>query len=75
VTPILFVLAGVNGAGKSSVGGAFLRSRHLDYFNPDEAATRIRELLRCSAVEANASCVAPLRSLAPGFQPGELSVR
>lgn len=54
MTPIIFVLAGVNGAGKSSVGGAFLRSRDLDYFNPDEAATRIRELLRCSAVEANA---------------------
>lgn len=53
MTPILFVLAGVNGAGKSSVGGTFLRRRDLDYFNPDEAAARIRELLQCSVDESN----------------------
>ncbi|MEA2464332.1 MAG: hypothetical protein QOJ98_2079 [Acidobacteriota bacterium] len=54
MTPVLFVLAGVNGAGKSSVGGATLRSRNLPYFNPDEAASRIRAVLGCSVAEANA---------------------
>lgn len=33
--PIIFVLAGVNGAGKSSVGGAILEERGLEWFNPD----------------------------------------
>ena len=32
------VLAGVNGAGKSSIGGAFLRENGAEYFNPDQAA-------------------------------------
>jgi predicted ABC-type ATPase len=32
------VLAGVNGAGKSSIGGATIRSAGTDYYNPDEAA-------------------------------------
>lgn len=32
------VLAGVNGAGKSSIGGAFLRTSGAEYFNPDEVA-------------------------------------
>jgi len=32
------VLAGCNGAGKSSIGGAAFRSVGADYFNPDEAA-------------------------------------
>lgn len=34
----LYVLAGVNGAGKSSIGGAMIRAAGSDYFNPDEAA-------------------------------------
>jgi predicted ABC-type ATPase len=34
----IFVLAGVNGAGKSSIGGAALLSRNVSYFNPDLAA-------------------------------------
>ena len=37
----IFVLAGCNGAGKSSVGGAALRQAGADYFNPDDAARRI----------------------------------
>lgn len=37
----LYVLAGVNGAGKSSVGGAAFRQSGADYFNPDEATQRI----------------------------------
>jgi predicted ABC-type ATPase len=35
------VLAGTNGAGKSSIGGAMLRQAGGEYFNPDEAARRI----------------------------------
>ena len=34
----IYVLAGVNGAGKSSIGGAAFRARGADYYNPDEAA-------------------------------------
>jgi predicted ABC-type ATPase len=51
---VIFVLAGVNGAGKSSIGGAFLRARNRDYFNPDDAARRIRELTGASVDAANA---------------------
>lgn len=39
--PCIWVLAGTNGAGKSSIGGAFLRRSGGDYFNPDEVARRI----------------------------------
>jgi len=35
---VITLLAGVNGAGKSSIGGAFLRAQGAEYFNPDEAA-------------------------------------
>lgn len=38
----IYVLAGTNGAGKSSVGGAAIREKGADYFNPDEATRRIR---------------------------------
>ena len=37
----IYVIAGVNGAGKSSIGGATFRERGANYYNPDEAATRI----------------------------------
>jgi predicted ABC-type ATPase len=40
--PCLYVLAGTNGAGKSSLGGAMFRESGADYFNPDEAALRLR---------------------------------
>ena len=36
--PRIYVLAGVNGAGKSSIGGAAFRAFGADYYNPDEAA-------------------------------------
>jgi predicted ABC-type ATPase len=53
--PRLYVLAGVNGAGKSSIGGAMFRASKADYFNPDEAACRIRAIHRQIDVpEANA---------------------
>jgi len=38
----IYVIAGVNGAGKSSIGGAAFRGLGGDYFNPDESA---RELM------------------------------
>jgi predicted ABC-type ATPase len=34
----IYVLAGVNGAGKSSIGGATFRASGADYYNPDEGA-------------------------------------
>ncbi|MFN0314730.1 MAG: zeta toxin family protein [Burkholderiales bacterium] len=53
--PRLYVLAGVNGAGKSSIGGAMFRARGADYYNPDETA---RALMSASTAlgqtEANA---------------------
>lgn len=39
--PRIYVLAGVNGAGKSSIGGAAFRAHGADYYNPDEAARRL----------------------------------
>lgn len=40
--PRIYVLAGTNGAGKSSIGGAMLLAEGVPYFNPDEAAARVR---------------------------------
>lgn len=40
--PRLVVLAGTNGAGKSSIAGAFLRDAGGEYFNPDEVARALR---------------------------------
>ena len=51
--PVILVLAGVNGAGKSSVMGASLRSQDLAFFNPDIAARRVREKTGCSIEDAN----------------------
>ena len=39
--PCIYVLAGTNGAGKSSVGGAMFLEAGAEYFNPDEAAAEI----------------------------------
>lgn len=39
--PAIHVIAGTNGAGKSSIGGAALRRQGTDYFDPDEATGRI----------------------------------
>lgn len=33
---MLYVLAGVNGGGKSSIGGRVLREAGMDWFNPDD---------------------------------------
>jgi predicted ABC-type ATPase len=42
--PKIYVLAGVNGSGKSSIGGAAIRTAGAVYFNPDEAAATLRQL-------------------------------
>jgi Uncharacterized protein conserved in bacteria len=42
--PLLYVLAGVNGAGKSSIGEAEFRSQGSPVFNPDTIAQQIRDL-------------------------------
>lgn len=39
----LTVIAGVNGAGKSSIAGAFIRQAGGDYYNPDEFARSLRD--------------------------------
>jgi len=39
--PCIYVLAGTNGAGKSSIGGAMFLQKGVEYFNPDEAARLI----------------------------------
>jgi predicted ABC-type ATPase len=50
----IFVLAGVNGAGKSSIGGAMFREAGASYYNPDEAARLLRKAnARLTQSEAN----------------------
>jgi predicted ABC-type ATPase len=48
----IFVLAGVNGAGKSSVGGAALLHNKIEYFNPDLAARMLLDVRPGLASEA-----------------------
>ena len=52
--PTVFVLAGVNGAGKSSIGGGLLKSGGVHWFNPDDYARELKALSGCSQEEANA---------------------
>lgn len=40
--PLIYVIAGVNGAGKSSIQGATILKANGHYYNPDEAAARLR---------------------------------
>jgi len=42
--PTIYVLAGVNGSGKSSIGGAAIMARGLTYYNPDAAAQKLRTM-------------------------------
>ncbi|MEM6911099.1 MAG: hypothetical protein AAF555_05895 [Verrucomicrobiota bacterium] len=44
--PAIYVLAGVNGSGKSSLGGALFNSCGVDFYNSDLAAFRMRRLHR-----------------------------
>jgi predicted ABC-type ATPase len=50
--PVLFVLAGVNGAGKSSIGGLLLRRAGMTWFNPDAFA---RELMAVTSLDQEAA--------------------
>jgi predicted ABC-type ATPase len=52
--PFNFVLAGVNGAGKSSVGGALLANHGLTWFNPDTYTRELMAQLGLDLTEANA---------------------
>ncbi|MDQ8206897.1 zeta toxin family protein [Coraliomargarita sp. SDUM461003] len=40
----IYVLAGVNGSGKSSIGGAMIESKGNVYYNPDLAAKKLKAL-------------------------------
>jgi predicted ABC-type ATPase len=54
--PCIYVLAGTNGAGKSSLGGAMFRESAAEYFDPDEAAQRFRAANpRTTLEEANSA--------------------
>lgn len=53
-TPRIYVLAGVNGAGKSSVVGATLAEAGVEFYNPDNASREFRSKLPgISQEEAN----------------------
>lgn len=52
--PFILVLAGVNGAGKSSVAGALLAAQGLSWFNPDALARELVATLGLPVAEANA---------------------
>lgn len=52
--PVLYVLAGVNGAGKSSIGGHLLERAELTWFNPDTFARELVAASGCDQVTANA---------------------
>jgi predicted ABC-type ATPase len=52
--PCIYVLAGTNGAGKSSLAGASFLHAGVEYFNPDQAARLIRARNpRASQTDAN----------------------
>jgi len=51
--PFILVLAGVNGAGKSSVGGAILAEMDLAWYNPDAFAREARSETGMTLEEAN----------------------
>lgn len=52
--PVLFVLTGVNGAGKSSIGGYLLQQAGFDWFNPDCFARELVATTGCDQTRANA---------------------
>lgn len=55
-TPRIYVLAGVNGAGKSSIGGAMLDQAGTEFFNPDSAACKCLSIQPgMSQLEANSA--------------------
>src|SRR5258708_30755136 len=52
--PDLDVLAGVTGAGKSSIGGHLLERDGLTWFNPDSFARELKAATGCDQETANA---------------------
>ena len=52
--PVLVVLAGVIGAGKSSIGGHLLTRAGLSWFNPDDFARQLIPRSGCDQEQANA---------------------
>jgi predicted ABC-type ATPase len=52
--PVLVVLAGVNGAGKSSIGGHLLQRDGLTWLNPDTFARELKAATGCDQETANA---------------------
>ena len=52
--PVLYVLAGVNGAGKSSIGGHLLEQAGLAWFNPDTFAREVMAVTGCDEATAQA---------------------
>lgn len=53
--PVLYVLAGVNGAGKSSIGGHILTRAGLAWFNPDTWARELVAAGLADQQQANAA--------------------
>lgn len=53
--PFIFVLAGINGAGKSSVGGHLLAEHGLAWFNPDSYARALLAAQHVPLEDANAA--------------------
>ena len=53
--PVLYVLAGVNGAGKSSIGGHLLTRAGLAWFNPDSFARELVAATGMGTTAANAA--------------------
>ena len=52
--PVLYVLAGVNGAGKSSIGGHLLEQAGLAWFNADTFARELKAATGCDQETASA---------------------
>ena len=53
--PRIFVLAGVNGAGKSSIGGDILTRAGIAWFNPDTFTRELVEATGSPLADANAA--------------------
>lgn len=62
--PVLYVLAGVNGAGKSSIGGHLLTQAGLAWYNPDDFARALACDYEAAQEQANiAACQESVRRL------------
>lgn len=53
--PYILVLAGINGAGKSSVGGQILKDEGLTWYNPDTYTRELQQTFDMSLQDANAA--------------------